>query len=281
MMIGEKLLPREEMHDAELIILALRKLTGFRESVHIESTNSFPTAAGAASSSSGMAAIAFGLARLLNIPDGTLSVTELAQIGSVSAARATCGGFVILPAEESIEAKQLFSHEHWEDLRIVLCVTSREKKMLSSRNSMKLAQDTSPIFPTWIDQARRDTDEIIAAIATRDLEKLGTISERNTFLMHATTITSSPPVLYWNAGTVAVIQAIHELRRLGVCAYCTMDAGPQVKVLCDRIDLPRILERLKNTPLLLETIILTVGHGPRVFTKDSREFPVKRSSTRH
>lgn len=257
-------LSSEEMRDSGLIISALRQLTGFTESVHIDSFNSFPTAAGAASSSSGMAAIAFGLAHLLKVFDATLSLTELAQIGSVSAARATHGGFVYLPAESSTEAHQLFPEDYWKELRILLCITSRERKVISSRAAMQLSQTTSPIFPTWKEHAERDTKEIITAIRTRDFERLGTISERNALLMHATTMTSSPSVLFWNPGTLAVIQTIHELRRAGIHAYCTMDAGPQVKVLYESFNESQILDRLKDTPLLLESIPLRVGCGPRI-----------------
>jgi diphosphomevalonate decarboxylase len=275
--INGKPLRPDEMRDAGLIISVLRSLTGFTESVEIESSNSFPTAAGAASSSSGMAAIAFGLSHLLKVPDTTLSISELARIGSVSAARATSGGFVLLPADGPLAAQQLFPPNHWVDLRIVLCVTSRDPKRDSSRSAMKLAQETSPIFPLWKKRAHRDTKELLAAITARDLDKLGTISERNTFFMHATTITSSPPVLFWNAGTMAVIQLIQTLRKAGVCAYCTMDAGPQVKVICDKSDLARVLEKLEETPLVIEAIPLTIGDGPRIITTTSPVIPVKHS----
>lgn len=257
-------LPPDEKCAADVIVSTLRRITGFKESVHIDSFNSFPTAAGAASSSSGMAAIAFGLAHLLNVPGDILTVTELAQAGSVSAARATCGGFVHLPAEATEGAETIYSQNHWETLRIVLCITSREQKIVSSRNAMQLSQETSPIFSVWKNQASRHTEEILRAITTRDLELLGTISERNAFLMHATTMTSSPSVLFWNAGTLTVINTIQKLRKAGICAWCTIDAGPQVKVICESSDLNKVLEALRDTPLLLETIPLSVGGGPRI-----------------
>lgn len=257
-------LSRDEYHASSAIIAALRRITGFSESVHIDSWNSFPTSAGAASSSSGMAAIAFGLTQLLNLTDDTISVSELAQAGSVSTARAALGGFVHLPATRSATAQQLFSENHWEDLRVLLCITSRERKEISSRKAMQVSQETSPLFSIWKKQAQLDTRELLAAVESRDLERLGSVAEKNALLMHTAAMTSTPSILFWNPGTVAVLQAVHELRKSGTYAYCTMDAGPQVKIICDKSSLAQIIGRLSNTPLVLDLIPLTVGGGPRL-----------------
>jgi diphosphomevalonate decarboxylase len=44
--------------------------------------------------------------------------------------------------------------------------------------------------------------------------------------------TSEPPLMYWQPGSVGALQAIWSLRAAGTPCWTTMDAGPQVKVLC-------------------------------------------------
>ena len=50
--------------------------------------------------------------------------------------------------------------------------------------------------------------------------------------MHAALLAADPPVLYWLPATVALVRECAALRREGLGAWETIDAGPQVKVLC-------------------------------------------------
>ncbi len=49
--------------------------------------------------------------------------------------------------------------------------------------------------------------------------------------MHATMISTFPPVLYWQPESVSVMHKVWELREQGVEVYLTMDAGANVKLL--------------------------------------------------
>ena len=91
------------------------------------SVNSFPTAAGLASSSSGFAALAAACARAAGREVPLVDLSAIARIGSVSAARSVFGGFVLLPAGAH-SARQVFDASHWPDLRIVAAVTRRGSK---------------------------------------------------------------------------------------------------------------------------------------------------------
>ena len=104
---------------------------------------------------------------------------------------------------------------------------------------------TSPLYQTWLDTAEANVHTAHEAVLKRDIQALGEVMESSTFKMHATMHTASPPLIYWEPGTVAAIQAVFELRKRGVGAWVTMDAGPQVKVLClskDADDVQRILQ---------------------------------------
>ena len=60
----------------------------------IESENNFNTAAGLASSSSGLSCLGFALANLFGLPEDKINHSLLARLGSGSACRSIYGGFV-------------------------------------------------------------------------------------------------------------------------------------------------------------------------------------------
>ena len=62
--------------------------------IKITSKNNFHTAAGLASSSSGLSCLGFALAKLYGLPEDVIDYSILARIGSGSACRSVYGGFV-------------------------------------------------------------------------------------------------------------------------------------------------------------------------------------------
>ena len=62
--------------------------------IHIESSNNFNTAAGLASSSSGLSCLGFALAKIYGLPKEVIDYSVLARLGSGSACRSIYGGFV-------------------------------------------------------------------------------------------------------------------------------------------------------------------------------------------
>ena len=69
--------------------------------------------------------------------------------------------------------------------------------------------------------------------------------ESSTLKMHATMHTARPPLIYWKPATLEILHAIFALREQGVSAWTTMDAGPQVKILCAAEDAPRVCEAVQ------------------------------------
>jgi diphosphomevalonate decarboxylase len=64
-----------------------------------------------------------------------------------------------------------------------------------------------------------------------DFSLLGKTAEHNAMSMHATMIAAWPPLVYWQAESVAAMQQVWALREQGVEVYLTMDAGPNLKLL--------------------------------------------------
>jgi diphosphomevalonate decarboxylase len=208
-----------------------------------ESLNSFPTAAGLASSSAGFAALAAACVRAAGRELPPAKLSALARIGSASAARSLFGGFTLLPAGARA-ARQLYPEEHWPELRVLVAVASEAAKPLSSRQAMEATRTGSPFYRAWLSCAGGLLAEALAALERRDLERLGQAARLSYSRMHAAMLAADPPVFFWLPATVALVRECAALRLEGIGAWETIDAGPQVKVLCLAADAPKIAARL-------------------------------------
>lgn len=214
----------------------LSVLDARRPSCRIETTNNFPTAAGLASSSSGFAALALAALAASGRSMTPAEASVLARQGSGSACRSLWGGFVgwsmgIRPDGTDCHGYPISRPDHW-DVAMVMAIVSSDKKSIGSTQAMIRTAETSPLYLPFVEQARDDVIRATQAIKDRNLDTLGTIMESSTFKMHASMHAAVPPVMYWKPATVACIQTVLSLREAGISAYLTMDAGPNVKVLC-------------------------------------------------
>ena len=241
----------------------LEKLAGHTVSLTISSRNSFPSAAGLASSSSGYAALALGCSAALglDLPPGEIS--SLARIGSGSAARAVYPGFTVLRAG-STRAEPLRGAGFWPELRIGLCVVSPTAKKTSSRDGMNEARRSSPYYRAWLADSRGVMQGAEAAFLRRDLKELGALMRQSYLRMFSTMLSSDPPLIYWKPETLALLHALEDLRAEGVNVWETMDAGPQVKFLCEAGDLQRVLTALSGAAPSVDCLSAAPGGEPRI-----------------
>jgi diphosphomevalonate decarboxylase len=240
---------------------ALRRAAGQEVYFQVETSNNFPSSAGLASSSSGFAALTVACARILELDLSPARLSAFARAGSASAARSLFGGFTLLPAGDSA-ARQLYGPGYWPELRIVIALVSRKAKPISSRAAMEATRLSSPYYRAWLRNAAELLDPALRALGRRDIEALGSVARLSYSRMHAALLAASPPVLYWLPTTVAVIRECQSLRDEGIGAWETLDAGPQVKVLCLDSEAPIIGERLQALDQELKIIIAAVGEGP-------------------
>ncbi len=240
----------------------VRQYKGVTYGAHVNSKNNFPTAAGLASSASGFAALSVAAAFALQLPLSPKELTILARQGSGSAARSIFGGFVEMHAGKKSDGSDSFAEplepaDYW-DVRLLIGVTSTESKKISSTYGMSLSRKTSPYFKAWVRSQEKDLDEMRQAIRKKDFERLGELSEHSCLKMHAVALSSNPGILYWNATTVEAMHAVRELRAQGVQAYFTIDAGPQIKVLC----LPQDQERVSQMLTAIDGIKQVIVNAP-------------------
>lgn len=240
-----------------------RKAANINIKAVVNSVNYVPTAAGLASSASGFAALAAAcnVACGLNLDNKELSI--YARQGSGSAARSIYGGFV--EWQKGTNEKDSYAipidDAKW-DIGMVIVIVSWKEKPVSSREGMKRTVLTSPFYKVWVNSAEEDIKEMKLAIKNRDFERLGLITERNGLRMHATMLGSNPPLSYWEPDSVLVMNLVRELRAEGIPCYFTMDAGPNVKILCRLSESNKIRDKLRQ--FFNEEQIIVTGPGPGI-----------------
>ncbi|GEN89832.1 diphosphomevalonate decarboxylase [Oceanobacillus sojae] len=243
----------------------VRALSGKELYAQVQSVNHVPTAAGFASSASGLAALAAASAKAIGVSLNDTELSKLARQGSGSACRSIYGGFVEWQMGEREDgadsfAVQVADKSHW-DIRIAAVVLSKTTKKVSSREGMRRTVETSPFYAGWLEQTPKDLQEIKQAIAEKDFEKMGSIAEANCLRMHATTLGANPPFTYWQDTTMRVMQTVQNLREKGIPVFFTIDAGPNVKVLYLSEDEDKVKKRLQSIEGVEDIIVSKPGSG--------------------
>jgi len=234
----------------------------------VHSEGNFPASAGLASSAAAFAALALAARSAAGLPRDVEATSLLARQGSGSACRSVQGGVCVWHRGQRKDgadsfARQHFAPQHWPSLRMVAVVLSREEKAVKSRDGMRSAVETSPYYPAWVKSAEEDIAPALEAIAARDLERLGTLAERNAWRMHATSFAASPPLSYMKPATLALLLALEEVRRGGLPVWFTLDAGPNPVLLTEEVHLPGVLSFAKAfSPL--EVVVCHPGGDARL-----------------
>lgn len=236
--------------DAARVLHFLDRVDGDRPPCEVVSENNFPTAAGLASSSSAFAALALAAVAASGQQRSLEEIAVLARRGSGSATRSLWGGWVIWPRGERPDGTDshgapLAPEDHW-DVRLVVGLVSAGPKPVGSTVGMVHTERTSPLYAGWVESAEADLLVGRQAVVDRDLRALGEIMEHSAYKMHATMLAARPHIRYWRPETIRALEAVESLRKAGVPAYATMDAGPNVKVLCDTADAPAVAEALRG-----------------------------------
>jgi diphosphomevalonate decarboxylase len=251
----------------------LRALAGVPTRARVASANNFPSDAGIASSAAAFAALTVaGAAALgLDLDERRLSLMTR-RSGSGSACRSIPTGYVewCVPDgpfdaaawDEQSYAVSLAPPDHWDLADVVAVVDAGAKKIGSAENHRLAA--TSAYFPARLAELPARLGATRRAIARRDLELLGATIEADAVSMHVVCMTSRPPSFYWTSGTLEIIHAVRAWRDAGLQSYFTIDAGPNVHVICAAADRAEVARRLGALPGVRFTIVNRAGPGARV-----------------
>ncbi|MHC5375135.1 diphosphomevalonate decarboxylase [Enterococcus sp. LJL120] len=241
-----------------------RKLGKTTDFAKVESQNFVPTAAGLASSASGLAALAGACNEALDLQMTPTELSRFARKGSGSACRSIFGGFAEWQKGDSDETSFAVPIEAagWEnELAMIFILINDQQKDVSSRDGMQRTVETSVFYDGWLKAVNEDIETAKKAIAQKDFKLLGETTEANGLKMHATTLGAQPPFTYWSPNSLVAMNRVRELRTAGFDCYFTMDAGPNVKILTKKNQVPALIEELKQTFSPEQIISAAAGPG--------------------
>jgi len=243
----------------------VRAMAGIKACAAVVSENNFPSGAGIASSASAFAALALAASKAAGLDLSERDLSRLARLGSGSAARSIPGGFVEWQPGSGDEDSFAFSiapPEHW-GLADCIAVVSSAHKQTGSTEGHALA-GTSPLQAARLADAPRRLDLCRAAILERNFEALAAIVELDSDLMHAVMMTSTPGLHYWQPASLAVMDAVRQWRADGLQTCYTIDAGPNVHVLCPAGEAQSVAARLGTIAGVREVLAADVGGAARL-----------------
>jgi diphosphomevalonate decarboxylase len=246
----------------------VRNIAHLDARAEVLSENNFPSGAGIASSASAFAALALAASAAATLELGERELSRLARRGSGSACRSILGGFVEWQPgtrDEDSYASSIAPPSHWP-LADCIAIVSATRKSTGSTQGHALAP-TSPLQAARIADAPRRLDVCRRAIRDRDFAALAEIVELDSDMMHAVMMTSRPPLHYLTPASVEVISRVRSWRRAGLQVCSTVDAGPNVHIICPETHIGEIIERTREIPGVTDVLSAPVG-GPAQLLPD-------------
>jgi len=262
LLINDQVSTGDSLVRVSSMLSRIRQLAVNRDYAQVVSRNNIPTGAGIASSASAFAALAVAASFAAGLELDQAEVSRLARTGSGSACRSVPGGFVEwYPGQDhhSSYAASIAPPEHWR-LEDHVVVVSRIHKATSSLRGHSIAH-TSSLQAARVSNAPQRLDICRKAILERDFSSLAEVVELDSNLMHTVMMTSSPRLIYWQPETVHIMQAVQEWRTRGIKVCYTIDAGPNVHLLCPQEDSPEVLEAVGKLAGEFTVLSAVVG-GP-------------------
>jgi diphosphomevalonate decarboxylase len=246
----------------------LRQRAGSTAALKVATRNSFPSAAGIASSASGFSALTLATAGALGLELSPGEASVLARLsGSGSASRSVMGGYVEWPVspddtDDEAAAGQIADAGHWKLADVIVLVETGPKDVSSLGGHQRAT--TSPHFSRRQELLPQRLETVREAILRRDLAVLGPVVEEEAVELHLITMSSKPPIFYWQPATLAVMEAVRRLRAQGLSAWYTMDAGANVHVICEESNAAAVATELRSVPGVRGILPDGVGPGPQV-----------------
>ncbi|HEX5837124.1 MAG TPA: hypothetical protein VFY26_04785, partial [Anaerolineales bacterium] len=227
-----------------------------------------PSGAGIASSASAFAALALAGSKAAGLDLSERDLSRLARRGSGSAARSVPGGFVEWQAGESDEdsfAYSIAEPSHWNLADCVAIVSSSHKKTGSTEGHS--IAPTSPLQAARVADAPRRLDLCRSAILSCDFDAFASIVELDSDMMHSVMMTSTPALHYWMPASLEVMNRVRAWRAEGLPACYTVDAGPNIHVICPETEAHIIDKRLRDIPGVQDVLVARAG-GPAKIVKN-------------
>jgi diphosphomevalonate decarboxylase len=244
------------------ILNIIRGIANITERAEVISENNFPSGAGIASSASAFAALALAGSKAAGLSLSEPELSRVARRGSGSASRSVPGGFVEWQAGASDEDSFAFSiagPEHWDLVDCVAIVSAAHKKTGSTEGHA--IAHTSPLQAARVADAPRRLEICRKALLERDFKVLASVVELDSDMMHAVMMTSTPALHYWKPASLEVMSCVRQWREEGMQVCYTVDAGPNIHVLCLEPEAQLVEKRLREIQGVDNVLVARAG-GP-------------------
>ena len=86
--------------------------------------------------------------------------------------------------------------------------------------------------------------------------------------MHGVMMTSDPPLYYWLPGTLEIIRAVQIWRKNGLPVCYTIDAGPNVHLICPGKEAEKVKRELGSLAGVKSILECTPGGPARLLEPD-------------
>jgi len=261
---GEELTGREAER-VEIVTDHVRELAGFDHAVRFESVNSFPSNIGFGSSSSGFAAAAMALVEAAGLEMTRPEVSTVARRGSSSAARAVTGAYSRLYAglnDDDCRSERIDVGEGPDgfdpetDLRVVACHVPAYKETEEAHREA----EASHMFDARMAHVHQQLQRMEDALRAGEFDGVFELAEHDSLSLTATTMTGPSGWVYWQPETLAVFNAVRELREeQEIPVYFSTDTGASVYVNTRAEHVEMVRARIEE--IGIETDVWEVG-GP-------------------
>lgn len=246
----------------------IRSKIGIQTNAKVVTKNSFPKGTGSAASASGFAALTVAACAAAGATLTEKELTILARQGSGSACRSIPNGFVYWQKgmdSSTSYAYSLYPESYW-DLRDLLVIVDRNMKKISTSDGMESVQ-TSPKLASRLKQVPRRIDAMKTAFSSKNFAQFGTILEEECLDMHSVMQSQTPQLQYWNDTTRGLMREIPLWRNEGIPVYFTIDAGPNVHLICEGRHEETVRERLRTVSGILEVISNKPASGTKCISE--------------
>ena len=247
------------------ILDLVRVMAGIEIKAEVMSENNFPAGAGIASSAAAFAALALASSHAAGLTLSEAQLSRLARRGSGSASRSIPSGFVewkMGTGDDDSVAISIAPPEHWNLVDCIAIVNASHKKTGSTEGHA--IAGTSPLQNARVTDTPRRLELCRNAILKKDFDAFANIIEHDSDIMHAVMMTSNPPLMYWQAGTVGIFHAVREWRASGSPVAYTVDAGANVHVICLGEHAKETEKRLRELPGVSDVLVAGVGRAARI-----------------
>jgi len=258
-----KVAGKREMERILDVVEPLRRLAKCKLGFKMVSENNFQSNIGLGASASGFAALAVATVSALGLEMSLEEISRYARRGAGSASRAVTGGFSRWYAgtgDRDSYSRQLAAPEQL-DMGIVAALVPAHKFTDTAHKDVV----TSPFFKARLEYVVDALDKMERAIYSKDVDRIGSLAETDTLLLHGITMTGIDELILWRPDTVKVILEVKKMRQEGLNAHFSIDTGATAYINSHLEDVKEVRSRIEG--LDIETIACSVG-GQAVLVED-------------